>query len=457
MPVPTFFKRPDSTEQAAHTPTAHPACCYSASVPPPPDLDTQVAHAVYLARAGIRGLTLLGSTGEAVHLSNAERFAIVKSVRDGLAAAGFPNYPIIAGTASNSIDEVVQQLGEAKNAGAQWGLVLAPGYFAAATGPDGVVAWFTAVADRSPLPIMIYHYPGVSNNVKLPPSVYHRLAPHPNIVGCKLSHGDVSVHAQVALHPSINDKPEAFAPFTGLGQHLLPVMSVGFVGAIDGSAGFFPRTLVRLFNLAAKAEGLKTEKTPAVHRRNSMGLWERDATLLSKEERKELRELQYKVSAMEELVVAHGTVGIKEAISRLRLFGDIDGTRLPLMGGLPGGDAEWAKWGEVVGAVEVIEQRLEAEAVGLKSPGPKSPQIVEEAVEDAKEPPGTKKVETVSAHKQALEPVAVVELPAADAEAPKPDSPLEAKIATAVPEATKEGSTPKTEPPITAAEVPVGA
>jgi 2-keto-3-deoxy-L-rhamnonate aldolase len=149
------------------------------------------------------------------------------------------------------------------------------------------------------------------------PSTFVALAKHPNIVGCKLSHGDVSYHAQIASNPLIDHNK--FYTFTGLGQQLLPVMSVGVVGAIDGCAGFFPKTVVKLYNLA-----LKNQPTD--------------------EEVAERRLLQYKVSSMEEIVVKYGTVGIKEAISRLRGMGDLDGTRLPLLGGIPGGDVEWDKW-----------------------------------------------------------------------------------------------------------------
>lgn len=66
--------------------------------------------------------------------------------------------------------------------------------------------------------------------------------------------------------------------------------------------------------------------------------------------------LQFKVSSMEEIVVKYGTVGIKEAISRLRGFGDVDGTRLPLVDGIPGGEEEWAKWKGVLDAVEEVEK-----------------------------------------------------------------------------------------------------
>lgn len=116
---------------------------------------TQSAHAVYLAKAGIRGLVILGSTGEAVHITSEERRAVLSGVRAELTKAGFADYPIVAGTATQSIDETVQQLKEAQEAGAQWGMVLAPGYFAGAVSQDGIVAWFEAVADRSPISVLV--------------------------------------------------------------------------------------------------------------------------------------------------------------------------------------------------------------------------------------------------------------------------------------------------------------
>lgn len=173
----------------------------------------------------------------------------------------------------------------------------------------------------------------MSNNVKIMPKTFEELAAHRNIVGCKLSHGDVSVGVQIASNPAIDHGH--FVCFTGLGQQLLPVVSIGFGGAIDGSAGFFPKALVRLFELSRRA-----------------------GKDLSDAEAEERRALQYRVSSMEELVVRHGTVGIKEAISRLRGFGAVGGTRLPLMGGIPGGDAEWANWKGVLDEMEKIEKSL---------------------------------------------------------------------------------------------------
>lgn len=176
-----------------------------------------------------------------------------------------------------------------------------------------------------------YHFPGVSNMVKVTPATFATLSQHPNIVGCKLSHGDVSQLAQIASNPNIDH--EKFRVFTGLGQQLLPVISVGCEGAIDGSAGFFPKSLVRLFELSSKLQ-------PSQH------------------EIKERSLLQYKISSMEEIVVRYGVVGIKEAISRLRGFGAVDGGRLPLEAGIPGGDKEWANWKSIIDAMEETEASL---------------------------------------------------------------------------------------------------
>jgi len=139
VPVPTFFK-------PATKDTLQPAI----------DVETQVSHSVHLAKNGIRGLVLLGSTGEAIHMSRQERFDMVSGVRKGLDSAGFPDYPIMAGVLINSVDEVLEWLEDFKKAGAQWGLVLAPGYFGAAANQENIIEWYKVVADNSPIPILVY-------------------------------------------------------------------------------------------------------------------------------------------------------------------------------------------------------------------------------------------------------------------------------------------------------------
>ena len=88
-------------------------------------------------------------------IDNAERKRLLTHVRHELDKAGCENYPIMAGTATQGIDDTVQQLKDAKEAGSQWGMVLAPGYFAPQVSQDGLIAWYTAIADQSPIPILM--------------------------------------------------------------------------------------------------------------------------------------------------------------------------------------------------------------------------------------------------------------------------------------------------------------
>ncbi|KAF2839322.1 aldolase [Patellaria atrata CBS 101060] len=319
VPVPTFFN-PTNTQL---------------------DLDTQTAHTLHLARCGIRGLVLLGSTGEAVHLSRAERCTLITHIRAALTDAGFTDYPLIAGTASQGVDETVELLKEAKEAGAGWGLCLAPGFYAAGGGGGGgeagVQRWFETVASCSAVPILVYHYPGVSNNVTISASTMEKLAEHPNIVGCKLSHGNLDDHSLIALSPKINHTN--FKTFTGLGQQLLSVLTVGGAGAVDGLAAIFPKTVVKLYDL--------------FHENPLKNL-------------EQMRVLQYKIAAAEKLVVKFGTVGIKDAVARVRGFGKGDYGRLPLGSAILHTDAEWTKnWKEVFDALEEVEKSLPGVIMGL--------------------------------------------------------------------------------------------
>ncbi|KAK2053105.1 dihydrodipicolinate synthetase [Colletotrichum caudatum] len=295
VPVPTFF---------------HPASASAGSLQPKLDIETQVRHSVYLAQNGIRGLVLLGSTGEAIHLNRAERHDLVAGVRRGLEEAGFPDYPIMAGVLTNGIDETLEWLEDYAKAGAQWGLVLVPGYFGAAATQENIREWYTVVAEKSPLPVLVYNYPGVTNNVLVEPDTYKDLAQHPNIVGCKMSHGNVSLHVQVSLDPRIDHA--RFRVYSGFGQQLGPIVLFGAAGVIDALAAFYPKTVSRLFELA---EGRPVEQGAL----------------------DEARRLQYAVSRAEEFIGKTGVIGIREGVIRKAGFGALEGGRLPLKGRLPEG------------------------------------------------------------------------------------------------------------------------
>src|SRR3569833_938247 len=99
VPVPTFFRPATSTSSASPL---------QAEL----DLDTQVRHSVFLAKNGIRGIVHLGSIGEAIHLSAAERTALVSEVRRGLEAAGFQDYHLLAGVLTTGVQETHEWLAD---------------------------------------------------------------------------------------------------------------------------------------------------------------------------------------------------------------------------------------------------------------------------------------------------------------------------------------------------------
>jgi 2-keto-3-deoxy-L-rhamnonate aldolase len=162
-----------------------------------------------------------------------------------------------------------------------------------------------------------------------------RLAQHPNVVGCKLSHGNLDDHALIGLSPKIDHNK--FHVFTGLGQQLISVLDVGGAGAIDGLAACFPKSLVKLYNLFETRERQEAGKDVII----------------------EMRGLQYRVCKAEKLVVRWGTMGIREAVARLRNFGDNDGGRFPTKGGFPNGDSDWKSWCEAIDALHEVESELE--------------------------------------------------------------------------------------------------
>jgi len=141
VPVPTFFAKEGTSAYDAVT--------------PPLDLETQTEHSLFLVRGGIKGLVILGSTGEAIFLRSEERKELIASQRKALDDAGYKDRPIIAGTATQQIDDTLQLVKESKEAGAEYAMVLGPGYFAPATSQEGIRKWFEAIADRSALPVMM--------------------------------------------------------------------------------------------------------------------------------------------------------------------------------------------------------------------------------------------------------------------------------------------------------------
>lgn len=161
------------------------------------------------------------------------------------------------------------------------------------------------------------------------PDTYFKLAAHPKIVGCKMSHGNMSHHIQVALAPQIDHSK--FRLYSGFGQQSFPVVSCGGAGVIDGLAGIFPSVVSELFNL----ENLP----PPI-----------DAERLQK-----IQVLQWHVSRGNELLGKEGVIGIREAAIRELNLGSLGSGREPLRGRLAKG--VWESWQEVFEGLRQLESQ----------------------------------------------------------------------------------------------------
>lgn len=111
-----------------------------------------------MAKAGV-GLVISGSMGEGHHLSSDERQSLIRTARRVLDSAqpSLAHVPIIAGTGAGSTRESIRLSREAAEAGADIAIVIISGYFAAALDKQALKAYWTEIADKSPIPVLLYN------------------------------------------------------------------------------------------------------------------------------------------------------------------------------------------------------------------------------------------------------------------------------------------------------------
>jgi 4-hydroxy-2-oxoglutarate aldolase len=138
------------------------------------------------SRAPCAGIVVLGSTGEAILLSDQERRGVLKSAREAAA----PNKVLIAGTGIESAIETLRLTEYAAELGYDVAMVRTPHYYKKQMHPVNILAFYRTVADRSPLPVIIYNFPQATG-YDIPAELVIELAEHPNVIGIKESSGDV--------------------------------------------------------------------------------------------------------------------------------------------------------------------------------------------------------------------------------------------------------------------------
>jgi 4-hydroxy-tetrahydrodipicolinate synthase len=203
-----------------------------------------------LIKAGVHGLTPLGSTGEFAYLNPAQREAVVRSTIE--AARG--QVPVIAGVASTATAEAVEQAKTYQALGADGILAILEAYFPLKDGQ--IESYFRSIADAVDIPLVLYTNPQFQRS-DLSLDMIARLAEHPRIRYIK----DASTNTGRLL--SIMNRAPRMKVFSASAHIPAAVMLIGGVGWMAGPACVIPRQSVRLYDLCRAgnwAEAMKLQR-----------------------------------------------------------------------------------------------------------------------------------------------------------------------------------------------------
>ena len=185
---------------------------------------------------GINALVAVGTTGESATLSPAERKEVIRFTIDRVAG----RVPVIAGTGTNNTQHAIEYSVDAAKAGADALLVVTP-YYNKAT-QNGLIAHFTAIADKVDKPIILYNVPS-RTGCNLLPATVEKLAEHPNIAAIKEASGNMS--QVVELFARCGDKLDVYSGEDGL---TVPILSMGGKGTISVLSNVVPKEAVAMTN-----------------------------------------------------------------------------------------------------------------------------------------------------------------------------------------------------------------
>ena len=208
-------------------------------------------------KAGLGGIVALGTNGESGLLDDDESDQVVAAVRDRVPR----DRVLIAGTGRESTRATIAATKRAASLGADAALVRTPSFFKPLCTPALLIRHYTAVADASPIPVLLYSFPA-STGVAFSPESVARLAEHTNIVGMKESGSDAALFAQFA-----DVVPSSFAMLAGTGTVFYSDLCLGAVGGILAVAAVAPEICLRLLTAVqtaqhAEARQLQKEMAP---------------------------------------------------------------------------------------------------------------------------------------------------------------------------------------------------
>lgn len=203
--------------------------------------------------AGLHGVVVAGSTGEAALLDAAERSALLDAAREMVP----PEKMLIAGTGAESTRACLHLTRDAASRGADAVLVVAPHYYGAAMTPAALRSHYRRVADESPVPVLLYNIPKYMH-FALPSELVAELAQHDNVIGMKDSSGNRELFAGY-----VPSQSATFAVLTGNAQMFRHALSVGSRGGILAAALFAPGIALEIFDAMRRGDQAAAEAAQA--------------------------------------------------------------------------------------------------------------------------------------------------------------------------------------------------
>jgi dihydrodipicolinate synthase/N-acetylneuraminate lyase len=167
-------------------------------------------------------------------------------------ASGHPQMPLIAGAGGQSVVTARESLVAMATAGASHALVLPSSYYPNQLGHVAAMEFYQQIADSSPLPILIYSYPGVCSGINLSSDIMRSLAKHPRICGVKHTDHDIGKMARNCAFSTLaipGVTTSRFFVLGGASDYLTAALAIGADGTITGMGNIAPRTVVKIQNL----------------------------------------------------------------------------------------------------------------------------------------------------------------------------------------------------------------
>jgi 4-hydroxy-2-oxoglutarate aldolase len=188
-------------------------------------------------RSPLTGLVVLGSNGEAPQLEEAEADLAIKTVRDAMPK----DRPLLAGTGRESTAATISATERAARLGVDAVLVRTPSFYKGQMTTDAFVKHYTQVADRSPVPVLLYNVT-MYTGVNLLPEAVGILSQHPNIVGIKETNSEMVQFGEYLARAG-----DGFTVLAGSGATYFSALMLGAHGAVLAVAGVAPDLCVKIF------------------------------------------------------------------------------------------------------------------------------------------------------------------------------------------------------------------